>query len=201
LVVKATSPGWASVESTPQIHLPLKFGLLTHVSLSQRAFRERKEKHVKDLEVKLTQLEAAQKHASREHERLRRLLQKMSTENTILRATSHISRGSLSTESATGPMRFNSKDFYSNVLRNNINKSPSHRIVTAIDGERLLAADAAWDFIIGHELSKKGLVDVGDVSALLKHCTRCDGRGPVFSERDITSAIEQSVAGGTDNLI
>ncbi|KPM40442.1 hypothetical protein AK830_g6087 [Neonectria ditissima] len=171
---------------------------------AQRAFRERKERHVKDLEAKLAGLEAAQQQASVENERLKRDLQKMSTENEILRATSHMGashRGSLSPEAATGPMRFNPTDFYSNVLQNHTNKTPSHRIVTADDGERLMAAGAAWDFIISHDLFKKGLVDVGDVSERLKHLARCDGQGPVFSERSILAAIEQSVASGTDDLL
>uniref|UniRef100_A0A8H7NJR0 BZIP domain-containing protein n=1 Tax=Bionectria ochroleuca TaxID=29856 RepID=A0A8H7NJR0_BIOOC len=54
---------------------------------AQRAFRERKEKHVKDLEAKLADLEAAQQQASAENERLKRDLQKVSTENEILKAT------------------------------------------------------------------------------------------------------------------
>ncbi|KAH7158117.1 hypothetical protein B0J13DRAFT_650917 [Dactylonectria estremocensis] len=171
---------------------------------AQRAFRERKEKHVKDLEAKLAGLEAAQQQASVENERLKRDLQKMSTENEILRATSHLGgshKNSMSSEAATGPMRFNPTEFYSNVLQNHTNKTPSHRIVTADDGERLMAAGATWDFIISHDLFKKGLVDVGDVSERLKHLARCDGQGPVFSERSILTAIEQSVASGTDDLL
>lgn len=168
---------------------------------AQRAFRERKERHVKDLETKLASLEAAQQQSSLENERLKRHLQKVSTENEILRATSHNSNGSLSPEPAAGPLRYSPTDFYSNVLQNHNNKSPSHRVVTSDDGERLLAAGAAWDLIINHELFKKGLVDVGHVSERLKHSARCDGQGPVFSERIIVSAIEQSVASGTDDLI
>ncbi|KAH6888050.1 hypothetical protein B0T10DRAFT_66271 [Thelonectria olida] len=171
---------------------------------AQRAFRERKEKHVKDLETKLADLEQAQQQASVENERLKRDLQKMSTENEILRATSQVGgmhKNSISSDHASGFMRFNSTEFYSNVLQNHSNKTPSHRIVTADDGERLLAAGATWDFIINHDLFKKGLVDVGDVSDRLKHCARCDGQGPVFSERSIVMAIEQSVASGTDDLL
>jgi AP-1-like factor len=168
---------------------------------AQRAFRERKERHVKDLEAKLAGLEAAQQQSSIENERLKRDLQKISTENEILRATSQTGHGSISPEPATGPLRFKPTDFYSNVLQNHTNKSPSHRIVTSDDGERLLAAGATWDFIISHELFKKGLVDIADVSERLKNCARCDGQGPVFSERSITSAIEQSVASGTDDLL
>ncbi|KAF7555417.1 hypothetical protein G7046_g6569 [Stylonectria norvegica] len=172
---------------------------------AQRAFRERKERHVKDLEVKLADLEAAQQQVSLENERLKRDLQKVSTENEILRATSQMGNGAHSSHSpdatTTGPMRFNPTDFYSNVLQNHQNKTPSHRIVTSDEGERLLAAGATWDFIISHELFKKGLVDVGDVSERLKHAAQCDGQGPVFSERDILAAIQQSVASGSDDLL
>lgn len=156
---------------------------------------------MKDLETKLASLEEAQQKSALENERLKRHLQKMSTENEILRATSHVGTGSHSPEPTTGPTRFTPTDFYSNILQDHPNKSPSHRVVTADDGERLLAAGAAWDFIIGHELFKKGLVDVGDVSDCLRHSARCDGQGPVFSERVILNAIERSVASGTDDLI
>ncbi|KID89496.1 bZIP transcription factor (Fcr3) [Metarhizium guizhouense ARSEF 977] len=172
---------------------------------AQRAFRERKEKHVKDLEAKLAHMEAAQQQASVENERLKRDLQKVSTENEILRATSSVTNGHHISHSpeptTTGPMRYNPTDFYSNVLQNHKNKSPSHRIVTSDDGERLLAAGAAWDFIIDHDLYKRGLVDVGDVSERLKSCALCDGQGPVFSERSIVHAMEQSVASGSDDLL
>ncbi|PHH63549.1 hypothetical protein CDD81_5736 [Ophiocordyceps australis] len=169
---------------------------------AQRAFRERKEKHVKDLEAKLANLEAAQQQASVENERLKRDLQKISTENEILRATSAMSSGhhsSLSPEPV--PMRFSSTDFYSNVLQKYPDKLPSHRVITSDDGERLMAAGATWDLIINHDLYKRGLVDVGDVSERLKSLARCDGQGPVFSESDIIEAIEQSVASGSDDLL
>lgn len=98
-------------------------------------------------------------------------------------------------------MHYKPTDFYSNVLQDHPNKFPSHRIVTSENGERLLAAGATWDFIISHDLYKRGLVDVGDVSERLKHTARCDGQGPVFSEVTILAAIEQSVASGSDDLL
>ncbi|KAK3331058.1 hypothetical protein B0H66DRAFT_86864 [Apodospora peruviana] len=174
---------------------------------AQRAFRERKERHVKDLETRLQQLEQAQQQTATENERLKRDLQKMSTENEILRATSSlaVSAGSPGANGTppitTGPMSYNPTDFYSNVLQNHANKTPSHRIVTSDDGERLLAAGATWDLIINHELFKRGLVDIADVSARLKPQAKCDGQGPVFEESAIVEAIEQSVASGTDELL
>lgn len=173
----------------------------------QRAFRERKEKHVKDLETKLADMEAAQKQSSVENEKLKRDLHKMSTENEILRATSSAHGNGAPPNSrspepmTTGPMNYKPTDFYSNVLQNHQNKVPSHRIVTSDNGEKLLAAGATWDFIISHDLFKRGLVDVGDVSERLKYSARCDGQGPVFPEGAIISAIEQSVASGSDDLL
>ena len=131
-------------------------------------------------------------------------MQKMSTENEILRATQSFgptSPGANSSPTVTGPMSYNPKDFYSNVLQNHANKTPSHRIVESENGERLLAAGATWDLIINHDLFKRGLVDIGQVSERLKPQAKCDGQGPVFEERTIMEAIEQSVASGSDELI
>ncbi|KAF7533050.1 hypothetical protein G7054_g7416 [Neopestalotiopsis clavispora] len=173
---------------------------------AQRAFRERKERHVKELEAKVAALEAAQQQTSTENDQLKRDLQKMSTENEVLRATSNMSQnGSMSPASnpptTTGPMRFNPTDFYSDLLANHTNKTPSHRVVESETGERLLAAGATWDLIVNHAAFKKGLVDVGDVSERLKSKARCDGQGPVFEESEVLRAIEESVASGSDELL
>jgi hypothetical protein len=150
-------------------------------------------------------MEAAQQQASKENQRLKREMQSLSTENHILRATSNSTGGNPQQRAAepttTGPLRYNPTDFYSNVLQDHTNKHPSHRIVTSEDGQRLLAAGAAWDLIISHDLFKRGLVNVGEISERLKPCSRCDGQGPVFAEGDILRAIEQSVASGTDDLL
>ncbi|KAJ4298492.1 AP-1-like transcription factor [Collariella sp. IMI 366227] len=167
---------------------------------AQRAFRERKERHVKDLENRLQDLEQAQQQTVSENERLKRDLQKISTENEILRATSSmVAAGSPSAHAmpiTTGPMTYNPTDFYSDVLQGHTNKAPSHR-----GGERLLAAGATWDLIINHELFKRGLVDVSKVSERLRPQAKCDGQGPVFEERAIIEAIEESAAEGSDELI
>ena len=170
---------------------------------SQRAFRERKERHVKDLEAKLATIQKDSANVAEENERLKLQLQKAATENEILKATAaHPHRGgSEPLPNATGPMRYSPTDFYTQVLHAHENKTPSHRIVTSDSGERLLAAGATWDYIIKHPLYARGLVDVGDVSDRLKKVAKCDGQGPVFEEREIIDAIEKSVASGSDELL
>lgn len=180
----------------------------------QRAFRERKERHVKDLEAKLATLEATQHKTASENEKLKRDLQKVSTENEILRATSSLQAAAAATGTSpgsdgtggsammtTGPMTYNPTDFYTDLLANHDVKTPSHRIATSDSGERLLGAGATWDLIIGHESFKRGLIDVADISNRLKNQAKCDGQGPVFEERAIMAAIEQSVGSGSDSLL
>ena len=69
------------------------------------------------------------------------------------------------------------------------------------EGDRLLAAGATWDLIKSHELCRRGMVDVGEVCRRLKGRAECDGRGPSFRESVIKRAIEESVLGGSDELI
>lgn len=155
----------------------------------------------------MASLEAEARQTSDENERLKREMQKMSTENEILRATSSMNGGANRNSPrspeprTTGPLKYSPTDFYSDLLAKHNNKTPSHRIVTSDDGERLLAAAATWDFIINHESFKRGLVDVVRVSEHLKNKAQCDGQGPVFPERRILEAIEASVASGSDELL
>jgi hypothetical protein len=177
----------------------------TNTRRSQRAFRERRDRHVRDLEAKLASLEAAQKHAASENERLRLSLQEMSTENEILRATSSTTAsGTLdagATSTATASLEYTPRDFFASVLSNHPDQPPSHRIVTSERGQRLYSAPATWELIINHELFTLGLVDVEEVTNRLRHQAQCDGQGPVFEESAILDAIEQSVASGSDELL
>ncbi|KIO07348.1 hypothetical protein M404DRAFT_43642, partial [Pisolithus tinctorius Marx 270] len=52
---------------------------------AQRAFRERKEKHVKDLEDQVAALEAKNEEAQTENNNLRDLLSRLQQENIALR--------------------------------------------------------------------------------------------------------------------
>ena len=78
--------------------------------------------------------------------------------------------------------------------------SPYRIDINPSTGERLLDASATWDLIQSHELFQRGLVDVGDVCERLKKLAQCNGHGPSFDEADIKRAIQESVAGGRDEL-
>ncbi|KZT61803.1 hypothetical protein CALCODRAFT_427130, partial [Calocera cornea HHB12733] len=52
---------------------------------AQRAFRERKEKHVRDLEDRVASLEAEKAETQNENENLKDLLNRLQTENQLLK--------------------------------------------------------------------------------------------------------------------
>ncbi|CAG7961109.1 unnamed protein product [Penicillium olsonii] len=175
---------------------------------AQRAFRERKERHVKDLEDKVNNLENASDTLHADNERLKRELAKYTTENEILRATSQPNRGpgnlnEVPEPTVTGPMRYSPTDFYTSLAPDGpVPRSPQHRVtVCPITGEKLLDASATWDLIQGHELFKRGQVDIANVTEILKGMAQCDGQGPAYKEGQVRRAIEASAAMDRDELI
>lgn len=107
----------------------------------------------------------------------------------------------------TPTMHFPPADFYisisdpANGKVTTARRATNHRIAMSENGEKLLNARATWDLIQASDMFKRGLVDVGDVCERLKHVAKCDSQGPVFEEGAVRGAIEDSVAGGTDELI
>lgn len=190
--------------------------ILTNLNTySQRAFRERKERHLKDLEDKVNSLEESSTSLQADNERLKRQLAKYATENEILRATSHSLNGGNNgaareqpETAVTGPMKYTPTDFYSSLIPegsewgshpvsqpSNPQSPQKHRItVCQVTGEKLLDVGATWDLIQSHELFKRGQVDIGIVTERLKGSAQCDGQGPAFTEGQVRLAIEQSAA-------
>ncbi|OOF94610.1 hypothetical protein ASPCADRAFT_208259 [Aspergillus carbonarius ITEM 5010] len=171
---------------------------------AQRAFRERKERHVRELEEKVSNLENESTSLMADNERLKRELAKFTTENEILRATStslrHSNQYSADPEpTTTGPMKYSPTDLSSDLGGG---RGPAHRVtICGKTGERLLDAGATWDLIQGHELFKRGLVNIGDVSGRLQGTAQCDGQGPAFRESQVLQAIEDCAAAGNDDLL
>ncbi|KAJ5835088.1 transcriptional regulator family: bZIP [Penicillium robsamsonii] len=175
---------------------------------AQRAFRERKEQHVRDLEEKVNTLEQASDTLQADNERLKRELARYTTENEILRATTQANHGYVANKNpeptVTGPMKYSPTDFYATFMPDGPGtpRSPHHRLtVCPITGERLLDAGATWDLIQKHEMFERGQLDIGDITERLKGMSQCDGQGPAFKEGQVRRAIEESVAIGRDELI
>lgn len=150
-----------------------------------------------------------------DNERLKREIDRIATQNEILRATSTPMRAlqqdsghDLHAENASspeaGPPIYSPSTFNAafSVIQASGNDEPmSHRIAISTTGERLLAMGAAWELIQSHETYRKGIVDLGEVVDRLKERVVCDGAGPTFAESDVLRAIEESVGTVGDELI
>ncbi|KAF1947181.1 hypothetical protein EJ02DRAFT_449769 [Clathrospora elynae] len=178
---------------------------------AQRAFRERKERHVKELEVKLSALESSTHSLQSDNEQLKLALQRVRTENEILRATTGQSPSASRPVSVSYPSPgahlpleeegenddYNIQSLSHGSVLNAAGKEHSRR---KAKGKEVPAAQA-WDLIQSHPLVKQGLVDVTDVCERLKGAAKCDGHGPVFEESTIWQAVEESRRSGGDELI
>jgi len=162
----------------------------------QRAFRERKERHVKDLEAKLSALESSATLLATDNQRLKLALQRATTENEILRQQTSRNR------SISVPSPANSSTSNPDVgSRDTLHSTPSPHDPSQESEGRLLPAGATWDLIQSHPLVRQGHVDIADVCERLRHAARCDNSGPVFAEREVRNAVEESRRGGGDELI
>ena len=150
-----------------------------------------------------------------DNERLKRELDRVATQNEILRATStpvHLAKRpdvqvhEVAEVDEAGPMAYSPRTFSHAVAEKyyptGAEVQISHRIIqNAVTGEKLLATGAAWDYIQQHELQRKGLVELGDVVDNLKQRVQCDGAGPTFAESAVEEAIQDSIGIGGDELI
>jgi AP-1-like factor len=180
---------------------------------SQRAFRERKERHVRDLEAKLTHLESSTHSLQSDNDRLKLALQRARTENEILRATT----GPSPTHSRPGSMIYPEPGAH--LPPENLDDDEPYNVQSLSNGSLVNAADKdhtamrrkakgkdvpaakMWDVIQSHPLIQRGLVDVADVCERLRGVAKCDGAGPVFDETIIYAAIESARRSGGDTLI
>jgi len=165
----------------------------------QRAFRERKERHVKDLEAKLSALESSATLLATDNQRLKLALQRATTENEILKQQTSRNPSLSTSPLAAGSPSNPSTDIGS---QDTLYSAPSSHSLSQVKGEgRLLPAGATWDLIQSHPLVRQGHVDIADVCERLRHAARCDESGPVFAEREVRIAVEESRRGGGDELI
>lgn len=156
-----------------------------------------------------------------DNERLKRELDRVATQNEILRATTTPMRLSHQEQPQTtsadvaahspkagmtpGAMVYSPSTFNAAFADHYVagpEEPISHRIaISATTGERLLATGAVWELIQGHELYRSGKVDLGEVCDRLREKVLCDGAGPSFPESEIIKAIEDSIGTSGDELI
>ncbi|KAK3618173.1 hypothetical protein LTR56_014245 [Elasticomyces elasticus] len=186
---------------------------------AQRAFRERKERHVRDLEAKLNLLTTTTSSLQSDNERLKLMLQRAQTENEILRATAASSPtanhppGFVDDPSLLPHARQPKRSLavveephfdtarLANGLLSTTSTSPSKFGSPAGSEGQLLSASATWDLLQSHPLYLSGAVDIGEVCERLKKMAKCDGMGPMFEEEEVRKVIEEVGRSGGDELI
>lgn len=162
---------------------------------------------MRDLENQLFSISAQTSTLSTDNQRLKQQLQQAVTQNEILRAKSQpiplpvTPQSGRSPSPITGPLTYSPTDFLAVAGTDYPPHSGSSDEAREEEGERLLSTGAAWDLIQAHELCRKGMVDMGDLSLRLKGKSRCNGKGSAYRESDIIQAIEESVLVGSDELI
>lgn len=181
---------------------------------AQRAFRERKERHVRELEAKLSALENSTHSLQSDNERLKLALQRARTENEILRATTGQNSPTSSrpvSASYPSPGAHLPDEEMKDDEPYSVQSLSNGSVVNSADREHAasrrktrgkeIPASQTWDLIQSHPLVKQGLVDIADVCERLKGAAKCDGHGPVFEESAVWRAVEEARRGGGDELI
>lgn len=157
---------------------------------SQRAFRERKELKVKELEKKLVDKQGEVEELKRKIDGLTKENAILSSENKLLRqsAVSQASKLHRTGSSVASKVTFPDHKFYETVLRSN--ESPSHTVYQTQTGQTRVGAAAVWKMLV--EQSDMDDYDFEYVTSILKGKTVCDGNGPAFSLTDVQQAIQQA---------
>ena len=142
--------------------------------IRQKAFRERKDQHLKSLESEVTELEIAHEKLAAENERLKQQIR------TIL-ALIPASSISFKYCGSDGP------------LTSTYVSKGCQTEATSDYGDCFNSEGAACDFIINHELYNESHVDVDDVIVKLKHRAHSYLCVPLFTGGAIMDALRQSV--------
>jgi hypothetical protein len=171
---------------------------------SQRAFRARKERHVKDLEKKLSEIESSATALASDNQRLKLALQRLMTENDILRSTSASGRsqrmGKKPAAAGKSPGGDGDKG-EAPAEPTAMGQSPKVRgMGDKAASSCILSMSDAWDFLIEHPLVKDGLVDITDASNRLRRAAKPGPHGPVFRKGEAQAAVEGSKRSGGEVL-
>lgn len=169
-------------------------------TVSQRAYRERKDQHLIRLNQQISAMEDLNAGLHASNEQLKLEIARIAAENELCLATCMSSFISATEERASeaaladilveapslnsaSDLRPSGSPYY----------HPVHRLTESKDGDKLLDKVAAWDMIQNHALYKAGVVDIIGVKQKLEGFAQCNGQGIAFERGRIRSAIENSV--------
>lgn len=156
---------------------------------AQRAFRERKETKMKELEMKLNQSESDKQRLMEELEAVRKKTFTIQTENELLRT-----RGSPSEIEFEFPK--NEDDFISQILdgsNHQFNPENKDKVYPSPDnGKKVLALGAVWDYLLYRSDVDNLEIDVVEVMNKLKGNEKCHGYGPAYPVELIDQVILES---------
>ncbi|KAG5358254.1 hypothetical protein CJU89_4762 [Yarrowia sp. B02] len=171
---------------------------------AQRAFRERREQRLKELEDKVAEVEQERERLAAENERLQRENTVITTENKVLMETA-VSKGPASSPDPTLPptgkahfpykqlqeMRAKTQDTLLGGHEPPGDKNLKIIYQSEASHETMLGAAAVWDTIAKHAEEEEFDIDL--VARLIQGHQRCEGFGPVFPLRVVEDAIKEAI--------
>lgn len=170
---------------------------------AQRAFRERREHRLKELEDKVAEVEQERERLASENERLKRENTVITTENKVLLETA-VTKGSSSPDPTLPPigkanfpyrqlqeMRQKTQETILGGHEPPADKNMKIIYQSQASNETMLGAAAVWDTIAKH--AEEEDFDIDLVAQLIQGHQRCEGFGPVFPLKVVEEAIKEAI--------
>lgn len=188
---------------------------LAHRGTRQRAFRERKERHVRDLEAKLNLMTTTTSSLQSDNDRLRLLLEQALSDNESLRVTSTTSSRAQAPSgseqerertpfpasgSSQSPLSDGGRALHTASLTDSL-LSPEPSTSKPSRSSRLLSPNAAWDLLQLHLVYASGALNKGDISERLRELARHNSTGPALDEDDVRRIIDEVARSSVDNVV
>ncbi|KAK9322205.1 hypothetical protein V1517DRAFT_324023 [Lipomyces orientalis] len=149
---------------------------------AQRAFRERREKHVRELQEKLEQAEKSAKDVEHENARLKKELEWYQAENKNLKEAARVT--SVSEFNNGRPTKVVFPELKGGA---NVEDQQEHQVPQTSADTAFLDPSQIWDRLKEHP--RADVIDIHDVMKQLMSKAQCGGHGPIFSITDVDQAI------------
>ncbi|KAH7245073.1 hypothetical protein BKA59DRAFT_454144 [Fusarium tricinctum] len=168
---------------------------------AQVAFRQKREKYVRDLEERIAQVEVEQQKLSAANEQLEESLQRLHVENRILLLAQNAGRDlSLLKSVSINPVH-DTNVLLPEVVVVRSDKTDSCLTRTMNGSQRLITVSDAWEHIICHNLFTGGFLDLAGIIQELKHTVRHCGYSGVVQEDEIIRIMDELRVTGNNYLL